>query len=85
MNQTINYIWTRLREDYKNFGVINSKILTTFIILNMPKDYKGQGGGSINDEQGVSDILMLLYTKHPVYFICFACLALYGLSMMAFY
>lgn len=36
------------------------------------------------DVDSMDAIKMLLY-KHPVYTLCFVCLALYGLSMMLFF
>jgi len=47
----------------------------------MPKGSKG----SVDLDASTSDVIMILLRKNPIFFVCFAGLALYGLSMLFFY
>ena len=54
------------------------------ILIDMPRK-NVQYIDPSKSEDGDFALLMRLLGKHPVYTLAFTCLALYGLSMVAFY
>lgn len=77
----VSFLLIEFKNIILNIKSCSSSRLLFILSISMSK---ASGKAEMPDVDAIDAIKMLLY-KHPVYTLCFVCLALYGLSMMLFF